>query len=103
MGAHMIPILCLIWSTLIYKDHLTLLNLNKTFIDWFDIQDFFALFTEDDLIRNFWGRDMCEDAGCTGNSSWLWSIAMGFFFAASLQVITITIYKFFKALRIQPE
>jgi hypothetical protein len=42
------------------RDAISILNCTLIYINIVDIQDFFALFLEDDVIRNFWARDMCD-------------------------------------------
>jgi hypothetical protein len=73
------------------------------YINIFDIQDFFTLFLEDDVIRNFWGRDMCDtDYGCSGggwiygfipHGSGLWTFVLLSFWISNLALgITIGNY-----------
>jgi hypothetical protein len=49
-------------------------DITLIYINIVDIQDFFILFLEDDVIRNFWGRDMCDNPsyGCSGRGFVLW-------------------------------
>lgn len=57
-------------------------------LDLVDMQDFFLLMLEDDVILNYWGRDMCDISGCTGKGTKLWRIIMLALLCSSF-VITI--------------
>jgi hypothetical protein len=59
------------------------------FLNMVDLQDFFLLLLDDNLIKNFWGRDSCDDERyrCSGRSSLTWTWIMIFFWTGSLATI----------------
>lgn len=72
------------------KVHMAILAI--AFVNMVDIQDFFLLLLEDDIIKNYWGRDSCEIWGCTGRYRSLWWIIMVFFWMACVLTFRSLMY-----------
>jgi len=98
--AHLFPILFGFAFHFTFAGSLPLLDMRKVFLDLVDVQDFYALLMEDDLLRNAWGRDMCDDGflglpqyRCSGKFNTLWYVIFGLFVAAACQITARTILK----------
>jgi hypothetical protein len=98
--AHALPAVCLF----MYKfgtAHLTInpLNITLDLCDLVDVQDFWMLHLEDDVIINRWRKDVCKEdseddgSGCSGSFGIIWWATLVIFIFALVVMLALTFLK----------